>query len=178
MPLSTFNQSIQHTKIEPLGFGDIVTPVTMEKMKELIQGSLRSYYVRRWAERIIDFAESDFNKSETIFNFVVNHCRYVHDPVGLELLKTPNVSLELIEVGSSPAIDCDDAAILIGSLNMSIGIPYALRAVSFDDEYSHVYGLVYIKDKGWIPADFVLGKKGGYLGDEPIGITKIKDMEI
>ncbi len=99
--------------------------------------------------------------------------------MGLELLKTPPVSLQQIEVGGSPALDCDDATILIGSLIMVIGIPYALRAVSFNnDEYSHIYGLVYIKDRGWIAADFVIGKHGGYIGDEPKEVTRIKDMEV
>jgi len=165
-------------RIESLGFGAIVTPNTMEKMRQIILASIRNYQVRLWAERLIEFAPDDFSKSENIFNFIVNHCRYIQDPVGLEMLKTPIVSLQMIEVGGYPALDCDDATILIGSLVMSIGIPYALRAVAFDDEYSHVYGLIYIKDRGWIAADFVIGKKGGYLGDEPEGKTKIKDMEV
>ena len=168
----------QPVRIESLGFGSIVTPNTMEKMRQIILDSLRNYQVRLWAERLIDFAPDDFEKAENIYNFVVNHCRYVQDIVGLELLKTPIVSLQQLEVGGSPALDCDDATILIGSLIMAIGIPFALRAVAFNEEYSHVYGLVYAKDRGWIPADFVIGKKGGYMGEEPEGITRIKDMEI
>ncbi len=168
----------QPARIEHLGFGAIITPNTMEKMRQIILASIRNYQVRLWAERLIEFAPNDFEKAEKIFNFIVNHCRYVQDPIGLELLKTPPVSLQAIEVGGSPALDCDDATILIGSLIMAIGIPFALRAVAFNEEYSHVYGLVYIKDRGWVPCDFVIGKKGGYFGDEPTGITKIKDMEV
>ena len=176
------NQSVQMNhpvRIESLGFGAVVTSNTMEKMRQIILASIRNYQVRLWAEKLIDFAPDDFSKVENIYNFIINNCRYVQDPVGLELLKTPPVSLQAIEVGGQPALDCDDATILIGSLVMSIGIPFALRAVSFnDDEFSHVYGLAYIKDQGWIATDFVVGKKGGYLGDEPTGITKIKDMEV
>jgi hypothetical protein len=175
---STSQFADQPTNIQSLGNGSAITPNTMDKMKQIIQASIRNYYVRLWSEKIIGFAQDDYEKSEVIYNFIVNNCRYVHDPVGLELLKTPIISLQLIEIGGSPAIDCDDAAILIGSLVMSIGIPYALRAVSFNDEYSHVYGLVYIKEKGWIPVDFVVGKKGGEFGIEPSGITKIKDVEV
>jgi hypothetical protein len=172
---STSRFADQPTRIEPLGNGSIVTSNTLGKMKEIILASVRNYYVRLWAERIVGFAQDDYEKSEVIFNFIVNNCRYLNDPVGIELLKTPIISLQLIEIGGSPAIDCDDAAILIGSLVMSIGIPYALRAVSFNDDFSHVYGLVQTKEKGWVPVDFVVGKKGGRIGEEPPGITKIKD---
>ncbi len=169
----------QPVRIGSLGMGPLVTINTMEKMKQIILASIHNYYVRLWAEKLIDFAGDDYDKVENIYNFVVNKCRYVQDPSGLELLKTPIVSLEIIEIGGSPALDCDDATILIGSLVMSIGIPFALRAVSFnEDDFSHVYGLVYIKDRGWVPVDFVVGKKGGYLGDEPEAITKIKDVEV
>lgn len=171
-------QANQPIAFGDLGFGAIVTSNTMEIMKQIIIASIHSYYVRKWAEKIVDFAEGDYSKCEAIFNFVVSNCRYVQDPVGIELLKTPIISLNLIETGDSPALDCDDAAILIGSLVESIGIPYALRAVSFNEDFSHVYGLCYIKDRGWIPADFVVGKREGYFGDEPQGITKIKDMEV
>lgn len=172
-------QSNHPVRFESLGFGAIVTPNTMEKMKQIINASIRQFYVRQWAEKIIGFEEDDYSRAEAIFNFVVSHSRYIPDPVPFELLKTSIVSLQLIEVGSSPAIDCDDATILIGSLVESIGIPYALRAVALDNgEYSHVYGLCKIKDRGWIPADFVVAKKGGEFGEEPPGITKIKDMEV
>jgi hypothetical protein len=178
MEFGISEQANQPVRIESLGFGAIVTANTMEKMKELIHYSLRDYYVRLWAEKIVDFATDDYSKVEMIYDFVVSNCRYLRDPVGLELLKAPHVSLQTIEAGGSPALDCDDATMLIGALIMSAGIPYALRAVSFNEEYSHVYGLVYIKDRGWVPIDFVVAKKGGQLGDEPTGITKIKDMEI
>lgn len=150
----------------------------MDRMRQIILLSIRNYQVRLWAEKLIDFATDDYDKVEGIYNFIVNNCRYVQDPVGLEMLKTPIVSLQQISIGGSPALDCDDATILIGSLIMSIGIPYALRAVSFDTDFSHVYGLAYVKDRSWMPVDFVVGKKGGNLGEEPEGITKVKDMEV
>lgn len=155
-----------------------MTGNTMNLMKQIINASIRKYYVRRWAEKIVDFAEDDYSRAEAIFDFVVSYCQYVQDPVGIEMLRTPIVSLQLIEVGDSPALDCDDATILIGSLLESIGIPFALRAVSFNnDEFSHVYGLCRVRNT-WTPIDFVVGKKGGEFGEEPTGIRKIKDMEV
>ncbi len=175
---SIFRQVNHPVEFKEVGFGSIVTPNTMILMKNIINASVRSYYVRRWAEKITEYTDDDYSRAEAIFNFVVSHCRYVPDPVGIELLKGPEVSLQLIEVGSQPALDCDDSTILIGAIAMAIGIPYALRAVSFNEEYSHVYGLVKIKDRGWIPIDFVIGKEGGDFGDEPPGIVAIKDMEV
>jgi hypothetical protein len=150
----------------------------MEKMKQLILLSLRNYSVRLWAEKIVDFSPDDYSKVESIFSFVVEHSRYVQDPVGLELLKSPEVSLQVIEVGGYPALDCDDATILIGSLIMSVGIRYALRAVSFNGEFTHVYGLAFVREQGWLPLDFVVAKRGGEIGGEPQGVVKIKDMEV
>lgn len=165
-------------QFEEVGFGSIVTPNTMSIMKRLIIDSTRNFAIRQWAEKITGYAGDDYEMAEAIFNFVVSHCRYVPDPVGMEMLKVPEIPIQVISVGDQPALDCDDATILIGALAMAVGIPYALRAVSFDDQFSHVYGLVKIKERGWIPIDFVVGKRGGELGDEPQGIVAIKDMEI
>jgi hypothetical protein len=178
MDYPIFQQANHPIRFEDVGFGSIVTSNTMTLMRNIINASVRSYYVRRWAEKITEYADDDYSRAEAIFNFIVSNSRYVPDPVGLELLKSPEVSLQLIEVGNQPAMDCDDSAILMGALMMAVGIPYALRAVSFNEEYSHIYGLVKIKDRGWIPIDFVVGKKGGEFGDEPEGIVAIKDMEV
>ena len=174
--------SDQPVRIEPLGFGSVVTVNTMEKMKQIIISSIHEYYVRLWAEKIVDFADDDYSKVESIYNFIVNHCRYLHDPVGLELLKTPKLSLQLIESGGSPAIDCDDATMLIGALIMSVGFLTLSGQYPLMKSILTFMGWHILKDQGigngWLPIDFVMAKKGGELGQEPPGITKIKDMEI
>lgn len=169
------NYSVQ---FEEVGFGSIVTPNTMAIMRRIIIDSTRDYSIRQWAEKITGYAGDDYEMAEAIFNFVVSNCRYVPDPVGMELLRVPQIPLQIISVGDQPALDCDDATILIGALTMAVGIPYALRAVSFNEQFSHVYGLVNIKERGWIPVDFVVGKHGGEFGEEPKNILAIKDMEI
>jgi len=168
----------QPSKVEFLGFGDVITPRTMEKMKEIINESIRDYYVRRWAEKIIERAgQTDSGKLDAIYNFIYNQTNYVRDPFGLELLKTPQVSLQLIEIGEIPGLDCDDLAILSLSLLKSIGYPVALRAAGFgpDDRYTHVYGLVRVPKVGWVPFDLV---RGVGLGNEPPGIKRVWDVEV
>ncbi len=173
-------QIIGHpTRTEFLGYGDEITTNTMAKMKDIINKSIKDYYVRRWAEKIIERAgRNDFARVDAIYRFLYSTTNYVKDPLGLELLKTPQVALQLIEIGEVPGLDCDDLTILSLSLLKSIGYPVALRAVGFrrnDNKYTHIYGLVHIQRMGWIPFDLVHGIG---LGNEPPGILRAIDMEV
>lgn len=180
MDFGISSQSQYKISFESLGFGEkIVTINTMNRMAQMINMGMRSFYVRRWAEKIILGTTTDYDKAEAVYNFVLNHSVYVKDPTDLEMLKGAEVSLQLIQVGDYASIDCDCASILIGALIKSIGLRYALRAVAFNNEseFTHVYGMVYAED-GWTPMDFVVGWKGGKMGEEPGAITSIKDMEV
>ncbi len=172
-------QANQPVSIEFLGFGEEITPRTMNKMGSIINSSIRDYYVRRWAEKIIErTGEDDFSRASIIYDFLSNHTNYVKDPTGLELLKTPKVSLQLIEVGEIPGLDCDDLTILSLALLKSIGFRVGLRATGYrpDEKYTHVYGMVLIKPYGWVPFDLV--KNLGLGNEAPMNKTAQKDMEI
>lgn len=175
----SYNQPV---RIEHLGFGAIVTSNTMERMRQIILASIRNYQVRTWAEKITDYAGDEHSRAEAIWNFILNHTRFLPDPTNLEMIKTPPVFLQLWGAGSDRVPgDCDDLTILSLSLLESIGFRTALRAVSFDpdnsSDFSHIYGLVYI-DKQWTPFDLVAGMKGMDLGSEPPNIVSIRDMEV
>jgi len=146
-------------------------------MKRLINDAIRVFYVRRWAERIVQGLEDDLSRMQAIYDFILYHTHYNRDPYHLELLKTPQVSLQLIEVGEYPSLDCDDLTILSLSLLKSIGFKVALRATSYkpDHIFSHIYGLVHSKQYGWIPFDLV---RGIGLDREHPGATKIMDVEV
>lgn len=53
--------------------------------------------------------------------------------------------------------NCDGLSVLLASLASSVGFPYAFRTVGTDrskpDEFSHVYVMLHVADRGWIPAD-------------------------
>jgi len=171
------NQARQFVRFEGIGNGEEIASNTMIKMRNIINSSIRNYYVRRWAEIITDsLIDSDYEKVKAVYDFLATRTRYLKDPFGLELLKTPPVSLQLIEAGDRPALDCDDLTILSLSLLKSIGFPVALRAVSYhlDKRFRHIYGLVKVKNE-WIPFDLV--KLPG-LGREHPGVTRIVDMEV
>jgi hypothetical protein len=170
------SQTKYPTRIKQIGFGDAVTTNTMVMMKDIINLSLKNYYIRRWAEKIIDGITNDEDKVYTIYDFIYKNTKYLYDPYGLELLKSPEVALELIEVGEIPALDCDDLTILSLSLLKSVGFPVALRTAGYrlEEPYSHVYGLVMVKKK-WIPIDLVKGQGPGW---EPPGKIMVRDMEV
>lgn len=163
---------------EFIGKGDFAIKSTLNKMKKIIRLSSVNYYVRRWAEEIIGLSETDKEKADAIFEFVVRNTHYVKDPHGFEFIRTPIVPLKLIEQGKIFAGDCDDLVVLSLSLAKSIGLPVALRAASYSimpkKPFSHVYGLVKL-DGRWIP--FELVKQNG-LGYQHPNSTRIMDMEV
>lgn len=120
---------------------------TIAIMKSIINESCVDYYVRRWAEYIIETTmRDDYARVDEIFSFLREKTKYVKDPDGYEFIKTPVVSLQLIETGGVPIMDCDDYTVLSLSLIKSLGIPVAIRAAAYDesDKFEHVYGLVNI----------------------------------
>jgi transglutaminase-like putative cysteine protease len=174
------SRQVNHpVRIEFLGFGEEITPNTMNRMGSIINSSIRDYYVRRWAEKIIErTGEDDLSRAEAIYYFLSTHTNYVKDPTGLELLKTPKVSLNLIEMGEIPGLDCDDLTILSMALLKSIGFRVGLRATGYkpDGKYTHVYGMVLIKPYEWVPFDLV--KNLGLGNEAPMNKMAQKDMEV
>src|ERR1700747_89427 len=79
--------------------------------------------------------------------FVRDHIRYVNDPDELELLQTPEKTLEL------RAGDCDDKSILMASLLRSIGYAARYRAVGTRPGiFEHVYVETKLGTR-WIPLE-------------------------
>ena len=77
--------------------------------------------------------------------------RYVKDPVGMEWVQTPAMTLEVMQG------DCDDKSTLCASLLMAIGHECRFVAVGhYPGTYSHVYVETQIEYKGggkWIPLE-------------------------
>ncbi len=172
-------QANQPVSIEFLGFGEEITLNTMNRMGSIINSSIRDYYVRRWAEKIIErTGEDDASRAQVIYDFLSNHTNYVKDPTGLELLKTPKVSLQLIERGEIPGLDCDCLTILSMALLKSIGFRVGMRAAGYrpDGKFTHIYGLVLIKPYGWVPFDLV--KNLGLGNEAPMQKLSQKDTEV
>lgn len=148
---------------EFLGYGEEAIHNTLRIMRSIIIGSSQNPYVRRWAEKIVETArEDDIDKIRKLFDYLSVKTNFLKDPYGFELIKTPTVSLSLLEIGERPQLDCDDYTVLSLSLLKSIGFQTAMRATSYreDGKFQHVYGLVFIKNYGWLPLDLTKPKMG------------------
>lgn len=94
--------------------------------------------------------------------FVQNCIRYVRDPVNVELVQTPEVTLKL------SAGDCDDQSTLLAAMLDATGHEARFVAVGMDGgPFSHVLVETKIGDS-WVPAETILKKP---LGWYPSGVT-------
>lgn len=91
-----------------------------------------------------------------LHEFVRDQIRYLHDPVGVERVATPEVTLEERQG------DCDDKATLLAALLESIGHPCRFVALAFNgDGFSHV--LVETKiGKSWMPLETIINRPAGW----------------
>lgn len=161
-----------------VGYGEEAVINTLKIMKDLINSGSQNYYVRRWAESIVaGHNGDDSSKVSAIFNFLARNTQYLKDTHGTELLKAPEVSLHILEVGDIPQMDCDDYVILSLSLLKSIGFPIGMRAIAVKPakELEHVYGMVLI-DKKWTPLDLTKPEYG--IGWEYQNATRVFSVEV
>jgi transglutaminase-like putative cysteine protease len=161
-----------------IGYGDEAIHNTLRIMRDLIIRSSVNNYVRRWAEKIVEGATSNIDRVRSIYDFIARHSYYLKDPSGFEFIKTPPVSLQLIEVGEKTALDCDDFTVLSLSLLKSIGFHTALKAIAIrpDKKFVHVYGLVEVEKDKWMPIDLTKPENG--LGWEWPNPTRITEMVV
>ena len=99
---------------------------------------------------------------KVIHNFVRNdkNIKYVYDPYGLDMFKSPQRVLK------ERAGDCDCKSILTVALLSSIGFPtgFLLVDAKGDGRLSHVLPLArLLKSKKWMPLEVTSIKKWGYI---------------
>lgn len=159
-----------------IGYGEEAIMNTLSVMRDLITKGAKSYYVRRWAEKLVEGIRSNEEKIRTIFQYLGSHTNYLWDIQNIEFIKSPEVSLQLLELGERPQLDCDCYTVLILSLLKSIGFPVAMRATAYDtDTFAHVYGLVQFNDQ-WISLDLTRWQNGP--GWEKENYTKFIDYPV
>jgi len=170
------------TERRDIGWGESAMLKTLSIMRELIQKASRDYYVRRWAEKMTEGSgPKDPQKLMALYSYLSSSLNYCKDMDGVEMIKTPKLILQLMEMGEVPQLDCDCMTVLILSLAKSIGLQGAMRAVALPphDEYSHVYALVRIIDEGseqWVPVDLTRPDMG--FGWECPRATKVKTVRV
>jgi len=131
--------------------GESGTDLTVRKISQLANESLTRPYVRLKALDIINSAlvpnRATVESAEAIFDYVIENIRYVPDPVEVETVQDPEVTLTIL------AGDCDDHSALVAALAQAIGIPARYRVVGNSrDHFSHIFPELNIDGK-WYPAD-------------------------
>ncbi len=160
-----------------IGNGDQASENTLRLMRDIIQKSSQNMVVRSWAEKIIKNipANDELGEAKAIFDFLRKNTKYVKDIDGIEFIRTPMVSLQMIEVGDTPSLDCDDLTTLSLALLKSIGYPVILRATAYKKKnFEHVYGLVRLYAK-WYSFDLTKPYGLGWEGKE---YKRVHDMEV
>ncbi|HHH27492.1 MAG TPA: hypothetical protein ENK57_03955, partial [Polyangiaceae bacterium] len=102
----------------------------------------------RWAEAVV------------IFNFVRSRVRYTSDTYQVDTYQTGRRTLQL------RAGDCDDYAILLSGLLLSIGHPMRFKSIELRDQlergFSHIYPEVLVEPQLWRPLDASVSQIAGW----------------
>lgn len=95
--------------------------------------------------------------------------RYTHDPIDVELVKSPRAALEECRAHGGKFVgDCDDACVLLAAMLGAVGLHSRFVVVPTDrgrpGEWSHVYVSARTRDGAWVALDPIVRSFG--LGDE------------
>ncbi|MDE2314535.1 MAG: hypothetical protein KGL04_10240 [Elusimicrobia bacterium] len=153
--------------------GDRGITQTINKMRSAIAFSLtQSPAIRAAAENAIRGcpARDSICEVRSLYDWTMSHFHYVNDPKNVELLKSPEVSMQEIQMTGSFMGDCDDATALMAALLKSIG--YAVRAAVISKpgssgEFVHVYPVAILRNGEAIPLEMT--RPGGFDWEAPHG---------
>jgi transglutaminase-like putative cysteine protease len=142
--------------------------ITLRKMVDLTRQYRKDPGIRQLASQLVrDLPQYDtLGEIKALHAFVRDSIRYTNDIRNVELLQTPQATLEM-GVG-----DCDDKSTLLGSLLESIGRParYVAIALKPSTDYSHVLVETRFGNKGkWLPLETIRPVEVGWW---PPGVSK------
>jgi hypothetical protein len=129
------------------GGGVAATDATLREIARICQNDLRqSPAVRFQATQILGSVsgKDHVGEARALFEWVRRHVRYQKDPVGIETVQSPVVTLRL------RAGDCDDHAALLASLAIAVGIPARFRVLGASaDNFIHIVPELYAGGRWW-----------------------------
>jgi hypothetical protein len=142
---------------------------TVEHIRRMIHEGAGDFYVRQKAIDILlerRIRPKDYvGEVKALFEWVQSNVRYVRDPHGIETIHGARRMLWL------RAGDCDDVAILLGSMLMSIGHPVRLVLTGPDPRRPSLLSHIYLEANvrgGWIPLDATMPYGIGWAPRAPI----------
>ncbi len=122
---------------------------TLKIMCQLANTGKKNSYIIQKANDLIKYLppKAWFQQVQALWSFVKNDIRYTRDVHNVETVYYPEQTLQ------QGYGDCDDKAVLLASLLLSVGHPTRFVAVGFQpDNYSHVYPETLI-GKTWLPLE-------------------------
>lgn len=135
---------------------------TLKIMSDLARAAIRAptQYARMQATKIYRDAgigaRQYTQEARALQTWVQQNVRYVRDPVDVELVQSPEVTLKILTG------DCDDQATLLAAMLAATGHPAQFVAVGMNGApFSHVLVETKIADK-WVPAETILRKPLGW----------------
>lgn len=137
------------------------TRTTLNLMREYARASVRhpQQIIRQQAERLVEHLPPRdwLGQIMALHAFVRDNIRYLRDPVGVERVAMPEVTLE---IGQG---DCDDKATLLAALLESIGHPARFVALAFNGQgFSHVLVETAVSNGAWMPLETIIQRPAGW----------------
>lgn len=149
-------------------------PATIQIMGQAIQDASLYVPLRNYAASLASLAPPhDFlGQLENIYNDVIEHWRYVRDPLTAETMVTTGPEILQFVLGFDGGVgrgfgasDCDDIAIALGALLLSVGFPVRIVTSSeyeSPDQWSHVFVQAQLPSGQWCTIDPVLHPMRGF----------------
>jgi len=127
------------------------TDATVREIARLVRYDLERPQLRLLATRVLNHArirsKNHLQEAKTLYGYIVGRVRYQKDPVDLETVQSPTVTLGL------GAGDCDDLSGLVAGLAMAVGMPARFRVIGYgDNDLVHIFPELFAAGRWW-PAD-------------------------
>lgn len=92
-------------------------------MRRIVRAEYFAPIVRLTAENIVRGAGAERRGQVGLLrSWLIEHTRFVRDPIDLERVVTPKVQLARIRATGTALGDCDDVAVLAAALGMAVGL--------------------------------------------------------
>ncbi len=164
--------ALPNTATTELANADLGNYQTVEVMRQKAREAASSPLVRRLALKIIEQAgiksHNFLDEARAIATFVQANVRYVRDPNDIEQLHDPAYMIREITQGTAQG-DCDDMALLLATLLLSVGHQPFFTIVRYRDvtgPFNHIYVVEYDRNWGGPKQRLVMDT---ILKDRPIG---------
>lgn len=130
--------------LEPLPPKDQGTDRTAERLSDLVRRAVKdpAFIVSAQGMSLPAGTRDGRQVIAQVAQFVRSHWTFRRDPVGIELVKTPQRLLTEYRSAGIMVGDCDDASVLIASLLAALGYRSSFVVVQRDpkrDTYDHIF---------------------------------------